>query len=129
MHTARKSTSYKQNPGADALAKMAAERKPAPNGIFINDLTAPSARENPSTVHKTRAEETKHAEKAENAPTDPAPDQTPGGPQCLAPLSPTKAKQTTRTGDPTYWLTSSTKSSLRNKMQLAGSPDEPKHSP
>ena len=33
----------KQNPDADALAKMAAERKPAPNGIFVNDLNAPSA--------------------------------------------------------------------------------------
>ncbi|XP_039809411.1 uncharacterized protein LOC120672871 [Panicum virgatum] len=31
----------KQNPDADALAKMAAERKPAPNSVFINDLNAP----------------------------------------------------------------------------------------
>ena len=30
----------KQNPDADALAKMAAERKPAPNSIFVNDLNA-----------------------------------------------------------------------------------------
>jgi ribonuclease HI len=28
----------KQNPDADALAKMAAERKLAPNGIFVNNL-------------------------------------------------------------------------------------------
>jgi len=35
----------KQNPGADALAKMVAERRLAPNGIFINDLNAPSTRE------------------------------------------------------------------------------------
>ena len=33
----------KQNPDADALTKMAAERKPAPNGVFVNDLNAPSA--------------------------------------------------------------------------------------
>ena len=36
---------WKHNPDADALAKMAAERKPAPNGVFVNDLNAPSARE------------------------------------------------------------------------------------
>ena len=35
----------KQNPDVDALAKMAAERKPAPSGVFINDLNAPSVRE------------------------------------------------------------------------------------
>jgi ribonuclease HI len=35
----------KQNPDADALAKMAVERKPAPSGVFVNDLNAPSARE------------------------------------------------------------------------------------
>ncbi|XP_039811637.1 uncharacterized protein K02A2.6-like [Panicum virgatum] len=34
----------KQNPDADTLAKMAAERKPAPSGVFINDLNASSAR-------------------------------------------------------------------------------------
>ena len=33
----------KQNPDADALAKMAAERKPASNGVFDNDLNTPSA--------------------------------------------------------------------------------------
>jgi len=44
----------KQNPDADALAKMAAERKPAPNSIFVNDQNAPSARENsqPQTEQK-----------------------------------------------------------------------------
>ena len=57
---------------------MAAERKSTPSGIFINDLTSPSAREKPSTVDKTRAEETEHA------PSYPAPDQAPGGPLCLA---------------------------------------------
>ena len=36
---------WKQNPDADALAKMATERKPAPSGVFINDLNAPSVRE------------------------------------------------------------------------------------
>ena len=35
----------KQNPDADALSKMAAERKPAPNGVFVNDLNAPSSHE------------------------------------------------------------------------------------
>ena len=35
----------KQNPDADVLAKIAAERKPAPSGVFVNDLNAPSARE------------------------------------------------------------------------------------
>ncbi|XP_039822798.1 14.7 kDa ribonuclease H-like protein [Panicum virgatum] len=34
---------WKQNPDADALAKITAERKPAPNGVFINNLDAPSA--------------------------------------------------------------------------------------
>ena len=33
----------KQNPDADALAKMVAERKPVPSGVFVNDLNAPSA--------------------------------------------------------------------------------------
>ena len=33
----------KQNPDADALAKMAAERKPAPSGVFANDLRAQTA--------------------------------------------------------------------------------------
>ena len=33
----------KQNPDADALAKMAAERKPASSGVFVNDLNTPSA--------------------------------------------------------------------------------------
>ena len=35
----------KQHPDADALAKMAAERKPVPSGIFVNDLNVPLARE------------------------------------------------------------------------------------
>ena len=74
----------KQNPDVDALAKMAAERKPAPSGVFVNDLNAPSAREKSPTADKTRAEETEHAKKTEHAPSDPAPDQTPGGPLCLA---------------------------------------------
>jgi ribonuclease HI len=33
----------KQNPDADTLAKMAAERQPAPSGVFVNDLNVPSA--------------------------------------------------------------------------------------
>ena len=53
---------------------MAAERKPAPSGIFVNDLITPSAQEKPSTTNKARAEETEHAEKTEHAPSDPAPD-------------------------------------------------------
>ena len=73
----------KQNPEADALAKMATERKPGPSGIFVNDLNAPLAREKLLNTDKTRAEETEHAEKTEHAPSDPAPDQIPGGPICL----------------------------------------------
>ena len=67
----------KQNPDADALVKMAAERKPAPNGVFINDLNAPSAREKQLATDKTKIGETEHAEKTEHAPSDPAPDQVP----------------------------------------------------
>ena len=63
---------------------MAAERKPAPNGVFINDLNAPSAREKQPAADKTKIGETEHAEETEHAPSDPAPDQTPGGPTCLA---------------------------------------------
>ena len=74
----------KQNPDADALAKMAAERKPAPNGVFINDLNAPSARERQPAADKAKTEETERAQKIEHSPSDPAPDQTPGGPTCLA---------------------------------------------
>ena len=74
----------KQNPDADALAKMAAERKPAPSGIFINDLNAPSVLEKLSTVEKTQAEETEHAEKTEHAPSGPALDQAPRGLTCQA---------------------------------------------
>ena len=64
----------KQNPDADALAKMAAERKPAPSGVFVNDLNVPSAREKSSIVDKTRVEETEHVENTEHAPSDLAPD-------------------------------------------------------
>ena len=74
----------KQNPDADALAKMAAECQSVPCGVFVGNLNMPSAREKPSVPDMAQAEETKRAEKAEHAPTDPAPDQTPGGPQCLA---------------------------------------------
>ena len=74
----------KQNPDADALAKMAAERKPAPSGIFVNDLNAPLAQEKRPATDKTKTGETKHAKKTEHAPSDPAPDQAPGGPLCLA---------------------------------------------
>ena len=63
-----------ENPDADALAKMAAECKPVPNGVFVNYLNAPSVREKSPTVDKTRAEETEHAEKTEHAPSDPTPD-------------------------------------------------------
>ena len=74
----------KQNPDADALAKMAAERKPAPSGVFVNDLNAPSARYKQPAVDKTKIEETERAGKIEHAPSDPAPDQIPGAPTCLA---------------------------------------------
>ena len=68
----------KESPDADALAKMAAERKPVPSGVFVNDLNMPSAREKPPVADNTQAEESEHAEKTEYAPTDPTPDQTPG---------------------------------------------------
>ena len=64
----------KQNPDADALAKMAAKRKPAPNGIFVNDLNAPSAREKQPAVDRTKTGEAEHAEKIEHTPSDSAPD-------------------------------------------------------
>ena len=63
---------------------MAAERKPVPSGIFINDLNAPSVLEKLPTVEKTQAEETEHAEKTEHAPSGPALDQAPRGPTCQA---------------------------------------------
>ena len=74
----------KQNPNADTLAKMAAERKLAPSGGFVNDLNAPSAREKQPAADRTKTEETERARKTEHAPSDPAPDQIPGGPLCLA---------------------------------------------
>ena len=75
----------KQNPDADALAKMAAERKAAaPSDVFVNDLNAPSAREKQPIADRAKTEEAEHAQKTEHAPSDPAPDQVPGGPTCLA---------------------------------------------
>ena len=63
---------------------MAAERKLVPSGVFVNDVNTPSAREKLPVADKTQVEETERAEKVEHAPTNPAPDRTPGGPQCLA---------------------------------------------
>ena len=74
----------KQNPDADALAKMAAECKPVPSSIFVNDLNASSAREKQPATDRAKIEEAEHAQKIEHAPSDPAPDQVPGGPTCLA---------------------------------------------
>jgi len=74
----------KQNPDVDALPKMAAERKPAPSGVFVNDLNAPSAHERQPSADKAKIVETERTQKTEHAPSDPAPDQTPGGPACLA---------------------------------------------
>ena len=74
----------KKNPDADTLAKMAAEHKPSPSGVFVNDLNAPSAREKEPAAVRAKTEEAEHAQKTEHAPSDPAPDQTPGGPLCLA---------------------------------------------
>ena len=75
---------WKQNPDADALAKIAAERKPAPSGVFVNDLNAQSMRERQQATDKAKTEEAEHAQKIEHTPSDPAPDQTPRGPTCLA---------------------------------------------
>jgi hypothetical protein len=74
----------KQNLDADALTKMVAERKPAPNGVFVNDLNVPSAHERQPAVDNAKTEEIERAQKTEHAPSDLAPDQTPGGPTCLA---------------------------------------------
>ena len=74
----------KQKPDADALAKMAAEHKPALSGVFVNDMNAPSAREKQLAADRTKTGETEHAEKIEHTPSDPAPDQEPKGPTCLA---------------------------------------------
>ena len=91
----------KRNPDADALAKMAAKRKPAPNGIFGNDLNALSVREKQPAADRTKTKETGetgHAEKIEHAPSDPAPDQIPGGPFCIATGQPNPSQ-----ADIIYW--------------------------
>ena len=43
----------KQNPDADALAKMAAECQSVPSGVYVNDLNMPSAQEKPPIAEKT----------------------------------------------------------------------------
>ena len=63
---------------------MAAECKPAPSGVFVNDLNAPSAQEKQLAADRAKTEEAEHAQKPEHAPSDPAPDQVPGGPTYLA---------------------------------------------
>ena len=63
---------------------MAAERMPAPNGVFVNDLNVPSMREKQPATDSTKTEETGCTEKTEHAPSDLAPDQIPRGPNCLA---------------------------------------------
>jgi ribonuclease HI len=45
--------SRKENLDANALAKMAAERKPVPSGVFVNHLNTPSDREKPPTADVT----------------------------------------------------------------------------
>ena len=77
---------------------MAVERQLVPSGVFVNDMNTPSAREKPPIVEKTPAEKTELAEKAEHAPTDPAPDQAPGGPQC-----PATSQRDPGQGDNTDW--------------------------
>ena len=62
---------------------MAVERKPAPSGVFVNDLNAPLMRERQQAADKAKIEEAKHAQKTEHAPSDPAPGQIPGGLTCL----------------------------------------------
>ena len=95
---------------------MAAERKPAPSGVFVNDLNAPSVRERQPATDKAKTEETEHAQKIEHAPFNPAPTRHLGA-QPVSPRSnPTQARQTTQIGEPTYWLTSYTRSSPRIVM-------------
>ena len=74
----------KQTPDADALAKMAAECKPALNDVFVNDLNVPTAQEKQLAANKTKTGEIEHADRTEHAPSSPTPDQVPGGPTCLA---------------------------------------------
>ena len=105
---------------------MAAERKPTPSGIFVNDLNAPSARERQPAADNTKTVEIEHAEKIEHAPSDPAPDQVPGAQPVSLRDNPTQTRQMPQIGEPTYWLISYTKSSPRIAMQPVASPDEPR---
>ena len=110
----------KQNPHADTLAKMAAERKPAPSDVFINDLNAPSAREKQLATDKTKTGKTEHAEKAEHTPSDPAPTRYPGAQPVSLRGNPTRARQTPQIGESTYWLIFFRKSSPRTVTQPLG---------
>jgi ribonuclease HI len=74
----------KQNPGVDAVAKMATERKPAPDCVFVNDLNAPLARERQPAANKAKNRGNGACAKNRARSSDPAPDQTLGSPTCLA---------------------------------------------
>ena len=63
---------------------MADERNLVPSGVFVNNLNVLLAREKQPAADRAKTEEAEHAQKTEHAPSDPAPDQVPGGPTCLA---------------------------------------------
>ena len=108
---------------------MAAERQPVPSGVFVNDLNTPSAQGKPQIAEKTPTEKTEHVGKTEHAPTNPAPDQAPGGPQCLATGQPDpgQADNTNRRTDLRAYLLQEVLP--RTAMLLAELPDEPKCCP
>ena len=110
----------KQNPHADTLAKMAAERKPAPNGVFINDLNAPSAREKQPAADKAKTEEAEHAQKQSTLPPIQPPTRYPGAQPVSLRGNPTRARQTPQIGESTYWLIFFRKSSPRTVTQPLG---------
>ena len=68
-----------------------------------------------------------HKKQSMLPPTQP-PTRYPGAQPVSPRNNPTQAKQTTQTGEPTYWLISYTKSSLRIAMQPGASPDGPRRS-
>ena len=88
-----------------------------PNGIFVNDLKALLALEKQPPAGWTKTEEIGHAEKIEHAPSDPAPDQIPGGPLCLVTGQPNPGQADTTDWRVDLLLIFYTKSSQRNATQ------------
>ena len=99
---------------------MAAERKVAPNGIFVNNLNVPSARERQLAADKAKIEEAEHAQKQSTLSPIQPPTRYPGAQPVSLRDNPTQTRQTPQIGEPTYWLIFFTKSSLRIATQPAG---------